>query len=91
MVSAETKILNHSGLHARPASILTKLASQYKSEITITCQGAAIPAKRIMSVLTAGIKYGASVTITCEGEDEEEALDALLKGIESGLGEVIEK
>lgn len=91
MVSAEATIFNPSGLHARPASILTKLASQYKSEITLTCQGQTIPAKRIMSVLTAGIKYGAVVTVTCEGEDEEAALAAILEGIDGGLGEAIVK
>lgn len=91
MVSAETTILNPSGLHARPASILTKLASQYKSEITLSCQGKNVSAKRIMNVLTAGIKYGSAVIVTCEGEDEEAALAAILEGIDSGLGEVITK
>lgn len=88
MVSGEATILNPSGLHARPASILTKLASQYKCEVTITCQDKTIQAKRIMSVLTAGIKYGAVVTVTCDGADEKEALDGILEGIRSGLGEV---
>lgn len=91
MVSAEATIFNPSGLHARPASILTKLVSQYKSEITLICQDKTIPAKRIMNVLTADIRYGAVVTVICEGEDEEAALAAMLEGIRNGLGEVTVK
>lgn len=89
MVSGEAVILNPSGLHARPASCLTKIASEFQSDITITCQGKAIQAKKIMSVMKAGVKYGAAVTITCEGADEKEALAAVLEGIKSGLGEAI--
>lgn len=89
MVSGEVTILNPSGLHARPASILTGLASQYQCEVTIIWQGKTIYAKRIMSVLTAGIKYGAVVTVICDGADEKEALDGILEGIRGGLGEVI--
>lgn len=89
MVSGEVTILNPSGLHARPASILTKIASGFKSEVTIIYQDKTVLAKKIMSVLTAGIKYGAIVTVTCDGVDEKEALKAVLKGICEGLGEEV--
>lgn len=89
MVSGEAVILNLSGLHARPASCLTKIASEFQSDITITCQGKAIDAKKIMSVMKAGVKYGAAVTVICKGVDEKAALTAVLEGIKSGLDEVV--
>ena len=60
---------------------------QYKSKITFDYSGNTANAKSVLSVLGACIKCGDEITLICEGEDEEKALDALSKYIESGLGE----
>ena len=44
-------------------------------------------AKSVLSVLGACVKSGDEITLICEGEDEQEALDALVAAVESGLGE----
>lgn len=87
MVSQKVVIKNPTGLHLRPAGILCKEAMQFKSLITFTFRGNTANAKSVLSVLGACVKSGDEIEIICEGEDEEEALQTLVKAIESGLGE----
>ena len=44
-------------------------------------------AKSVLSVLGACVKCGDEIVFTCEGEDEDEALEKLVEVVESGLGE----
>lgn len=87
MVSQKVTIKNPTGLHLRPAGILCKEAMQFKSLITFTFKENTANAKSVLSVLGACVKCGDEVEFVCEGEDEEEALKALIHAIESGLGE----
>ena len=59
----------------------------FKSLITFTFRDSTANAKSVLSVLGACVKCGDEIELTCEGEDEEEALKALVNAIESGLGE----
>lgn len=87
MVSQKVTIKNPTGLHLRPAGILCKEAMQYKSLITFMYRGNTANAKSVLSVLGACIKCGDEIELFCEGEDEAQALKALVDAIESGLGE----
>ena len=58
-----------------------------KSLITFSFRDTVANAKSVLSVLGACVKSGDEITLTCEGEDEEAALKALVTAIESGLGE----
>ena len=87
MVSKEIKITNPTGLHLRPAGNLCKEAMRYKSKVTFNYDGNIANAKSVLSVLGACIKTGDTITLVCEGEDEEEALNNLVAFIENGLGE----
>ena len=87
MVSQKVVIKNPTGLHLRPAGILCKEAMKYKSLITFSFRDSTANAKSVLSVLGACVKCGDEVVFTCEGEDEEQALQALVVAIESGLGE----
>ena len=87
MVSRKVTVKNPTGLHLRPAGILCKEAMQYKSLITFTCRENTANAKSVLSVLGACVKGGDEVEFVCEGIDEEEALNALIEAVESGLGE----
>ncbi len=87
MVSQSVIIKNPTGLHLRPAGILCKEAMQYKSSIHFTYRGNTANAKSVLSVLGACIKCGDEITFTCEGDDEEKALKALVAAVETGLGE----
>ena len=87
MVSQVTVIKNPSGLHLRPAGILCKEALNYKSALLFKIRSTTANAKSVLSVLGACVKCGDEIELMCEGPDEKEALDAMLKLIESGLGE----
>lgn len=87
MVSQAVKITNPTGLHLRPAGNLCREAMKFKSKITFDYNGNIANAKSVLSVLGACIKHGDEITLICEGEDEVEALEAITKYIEDGLGE----
>ena len=87
MVSQKVTIKNPTGLHLRPAGILCKEAMRFKSQISIYMNDCIANAKSVLSVLGACVKCGDEILLVCQGEDEEEALEALVSAIESGLGE----
>jgi phosphocarrier protein HPr len=87
MVSQKVIIQNPSGLHLKPAGLLCNLAIRYKALITFTYKKGTANAKSVLSVLGACVKNGDEIELVCEGPDEEEALQAIVEAIESGLGE----
>lgn len=87
MVRKKVVIQNPTGLHLRPAGILCKEAIQFKSLITFSFRDTTANAKSVLSVLGACVKSGDEITLCCEGEDEQEALNRLVEVIEAGLGE----
>ncbi len=88
MTSKILTVVNPSGLHLRPAGVLSQTAMRFKSDIILECGDKRILAKSVLNVMAAGIKCGAQINVVCNGPDEEEALKALSKAIESGLGEM---
>ena len=87
MVSQKVVIKNPTGLHLRPAGILCKEAMQFRSSITFQFHSTKANAKSVLGVLGACVKSGDEIELFCEGEDEEEALAAMVKIIQDGLGE----
>ena len=87
MVSQKVTIKNPTGLHIRPAGILCQEAMHFKAHITFRYLGYIAIAKSVLSVLGACIKSGVEIERVCEGEDESEALETLVKAIENGLGD----
>ena len=87
MVSQKVTVKNPTGLHLRPAGILCKEEMPFKSHITFRYRENTANAKSVLSVLGACIKSGDEIELVCEGEDEQEALAALVHAIENGLGE----
>ena len=78
MVKQRVTIKNPTGLHLRPAGILCKEAMQFKSLITFEFEGNVSNAKSVLSVLGACVKCGDEIELTCEGEDDDEALKSLI-------------
>lgn len=87
MVSQKVVIKNPTGLHLRPAGTLCKEAMEFDSHITFTFNDITANAKSVLSVLGACVKSGDEIELFCEGSDEKEALEKLVKLIEDGLGE----
>lgn len=80
-------IKNKTGLHARPASIFAKAAGGFKSDINLQKGNAKASAKSLISILALGLSEGAEITISASGEDEKEAVLALVELINSKFGE----
>lgn len=81
------KLLNKTGLHARPAALFVAQANKFKSSISLEKDGKLVNAKSIMGVMSLGAGSGSVINIIANGTDEEEALDSLVKLIESKFGE----
>ena len=62
------------GLHARPATVAVNAASKFKSEVKVAYNGKTVNMKSIMGVMSLGIPTQSEITISCDGEDEEEAI-----------------
>ena len=85
MVKAKIKLKNPTGLHLRPAGILCNEAVKFDCSVQFQCTVS--NAKSVLSVLGACIKSGDEIEFICDGKDEEEALSAMLKIVDDGLGE----
>lgn len=88
MVEQNVKICNPTGLHLRPAGIFCQEAMKYTSKITFQYgNNNEANAKSVLSVLGACVKSGDEIVLRCEGEDEQEALNALVSLIGKGFEE----
>ncbi|MET1160413.1 MAG: HPr family phosphocarrier protein [Thermoprotei archaeon] len=88
MIRVKVKILNKSGLHARPAAIFVNTCRKFKSKIRIIKNGKSGDAKNILQVLALGIDMGDEVILEIEGEDEEEASKAIIDLLKKKLPEI---
>lgn len=75
--TVEIKLQN--GLEARPVAMLVQVASKYESRIYLEYTGKKVNAKSIMGMMSLGLDNGEQVTVTAEGTDEGEAVDAIEK------------
>ncbi len=83
----EVEIINKLGLHARASAKLTKLASQYKCEVWATRNNRRVNAKSIMGVMTLAANKGSKIQLETNGDDEVEAMTALVALVEDYFGE----
>ena len=88
MLSKTLTVVNPSGLHLRPAGVLSQTAMKFKCDVIIECSEKKIVAKSVLNVMAAAIKCGTEITLICDGQDEPEAMKTLTEAIESGLGEM---
>ncbi|RMF83378.1 MAG: HPr family phosphocarrier protein [Planctomycetota bacterium] len=80
-------IRNREGLHFRPIMQLVDLASQFRSDIVIHCEDRKAGARSPMELLMLVATQGSKLRLVADGEDEEHAVDALVRLIESGFNE----
>lgn len=82
MVEKQVRINNEIGLHARPASLFIQEAIKYSSHIEVWKDDKQYNGKSIMSILSMSGRKDDLITIKAEGEDSEEAVDALVNLLE---------
>jgi catabolite repression HPr-like protein len=79
VVETKVKVLFSSGLHARPASLLVKKASGFISNVVLVKEGKTANAKSIIGVMSLAVTKGSEITLRAEGQDEEQAIQALVE------------
>ena len=87
MKKANVVIENETGLHARPATELAKLAMKYKCSINLIVNGKLIDARSPLMIMSAGIKHKTELEIICDGENENQALKEITEAFENNFGE----
>ena len=81
-------VVNPQGLHARPADLFVKTASQFASAIRVAKGTESVDGKSILSILTLAAEAGSQLEISATGDDADAALDALCELVEQGFGDV---
>ena len=87
MIKTKITISNKLGLHARASAKLTKLASSFPCEVWMTKGERRINAKSIMGVMMLAAGLGSEVELETEGEQEQEAMDAIVALMNDKFGE----
>ena len=87
MPQAEIEIINKLGLHARASAKLTQLAGSFTCEVWISREGRRVNAKSIMGVMMLAAGVGSQVTLETVGDQEQEAMQALLALMADKFGE----
>ena len=83
MISKEVLVKNSTGLHARPATLLVKKASSFKSDISLEFNGKKANVKSLIGVLSLGVSKDATVKVTASGDDETLAAEEIAKLIQT--------
>lgn len=87
MIEKEVQIVNNAGLHTRPAATIVKMASKYNADFYINKDGIEINGKSIIGVMTLAAAKGSTLTLTFNGEDEEEMAKEIIDYFERGFDE----
>ncbi|HUW25512.1 MAG TPA: HPr family phosphocarrier protein [Gallionella sp.] len=87
MLQQNALIINKLGLHARASAKLTQLASSFKCEVVLSRNQRRVNAKSIMGVMMLAAGKGTAISIETSGEDEADAMLAILNLINGLFGE----
>jgi phosphocarrier protein HPr len=87
VTSRSVAVVNQLGMHARAAAKFVHLAARFEAHITVAREAREMDGKSIMGLLLLAAARGSIVTISADGADEREAVDALSEFVASGFGE----
>ena len=87
MLKEKVFINNETGLHARPATEIAKIAMKYKCNVNLIVNEKSINAKSPLMIMSAGIKTKTELEIMCAGEDEEKAMQEIKGVFDNNFGE----
>lgn len=77
-------------MHARAAVKFVQLANQFRSEVKVVKDGTETNGKSIMGLLTLVAAHGVTMTLVCEGDDAQTAVNALAELVDTGFGEGVD-
>jgi phosphocarrier protein len=87
MICRELAIRNRLGLHARAAARFVHTASRFRARVTAGRDGRVMDGKSILGILLLSASQGTAIDVTAEGDDEQQAIEALAALVEGGFGE----
>ena len=87
MYVKEVMVQNHVGLYARPATFFIQKANEFKASIWVEKDERRVNAKSLLGVLSLGIVGGTTIKIIADGVDEEDAVEELVKLVQSGFAD----
>ena len=87
MVSRPVTVVNQLGMHARAAAKFVHLATKFQAQIRVSKDSREVDGKSIMGLLLLAAARGTTITISADGSDEREAIEALAALVASGFGE----
>jgi len=83
MIEKEVSVKNSSGLHARPATLLVKKASSFKSDVSIEYNGKKANVKSLIGVLSLAVTKDALIKVVASGDDEALAVEEIVKLVQT--------
>ena len=87
MLSRNVIVVNQLGMHARAAAKFVHLATRYQAQIRVLRDSREVDGKSIMGILLLAASRGTTITISADGSDERDAIEALAALVASGFGE----
>lgn len=79
MIEKNVLVQNRAGIHARPSTLIAQVANKFSSEITIIKGEKSYNAKSVIGVMTMAATYNTVLTLRVQGDDEKQAIDALVQ------------
>lgn len=77
MITKTFSVQNKLGIHARPAAQFVRTAGKFASEVTVEREGERVDGKSIMGLMMLAVGYGMEITVTVDGSDEADAMQAI--------------
>ena len=87
MTSQAVTVVNQLGMHARAAAKFVHLATRYEARVRVARDRREMDGKSIMGILLLAAARGQTITISADGSDERDAVNALVALVQSGFGE----
>jgi len=87
VVERSAPIVNRLGLHARPAAEFVKIANRFGAHIVVKKDELEVNGKSIMGMMMLAAECGSALLIRADGDDAQDAVDALLALVARGFGE----
>lgn len=87
MIEKTIEIVNELGLHARAAAKLVHLTGTFTSEVILANGGEQVDGKSILGILLLAAPKGTTITVCCQGDDENEAMESIAQLFADRFGE----
>jgi len=87
MTSQSVTVVNQLGMHARAAAKFVHLATRFQAKVRVARDRREMDGKSILGILLLAAPRGSTITISADGADERDAVNALVALVQSGFGD----